>query len=88
MKGMGLQKIRLFDCSIFIDHSPGVSFLLNLNLDRKDYKDCTLSMQRDGNMVLYHPEKGALWSSKEYLKDKLCLKGMTLTKEGELICQE
>lgn len=81
---LGLQKLRLFDCSLFIDHSPTHSSILNIN----DYKDCTLSMQRDGNMVIYHPEKGALWSSKEYLKDKLCLKGMTLTKEGELVCQD
>lgn len=81
---LGLQKLRLFDCSIFIDHSPTHSSILNIN----DYKDCTLSMQRDGNMVIYHPEKGAIWSSKDYLEGKSCLKGMTLTTKGELVCQD
>lgn len=49
---------------------------------------CTLSMQRDGNLVMYHPEKGALWSSKDEI-GKLCPKGITLTQnKGKIVCQE
>lgn len=49
---------------------------------------CVLSMQRDGNLVMYHPEKGALWSSKDEI-GKLCPKGITLTQnKGKIVCQE
>lgn len=47
---------------------------------------CVLAMQHDGNLVMYHPEKGAVWASREKLA-KLCPLGVTVTTEGELACQ-
>jgi hypothetical protein len=55
--------------------------------DASNSEGCILTMQRDGNMVMYHPEKGAVWSSQEHLKGQLCPKGIKLTKDNKLTCQ-
>lgn len=47
---------------------------------------CVLAMQHDGNLVMYHPEKGAVWASRDKL-GKLCPLGVTVTKQRELVCQ-
>jgi hypothetical protein len=48
---------------------------------------CTLSMQRDGNLVIYHPKKGAVWASRDHLNNRLCMLGITVHKDGYLDCQ-
>jgi hypothetical protein len=48
---------------------------------------CTLSMQRDGNLVIYHPKKGAVWASRDHLDNRLCMLGITVNKDGYLDCQ-
>lgn len=48
---------------------------------------CTLSMQRDGNLVIYHPKKGAVWASRDHLDNRLCMLGITVNKDGHLDCQ-
>lgn len=47
---------------------------------------CVLAMQYDGNLVMYHPEKGAVWASRDKLA-KLCPLGVTVTEQRELACQ-
>lgn len=48
---------------------------------------CVLSMQHDGNLVLYHPEKGAVWASRDAI-GKLCPKGVTIPRNTmKLACQ-
>lgn len=73
------HKFKLNKC-VFTMMSSSINFAFP-----HDLNDCVITMQRDGNMVLYHPENGALWSSKDSIK-KLCPKGITLTKGGVMIC--
>lgn len=48
---------------------------------------CVLSMQHDGNLVLYHPDKGAVWASRDAI-GKLCPKGVTIPRNTmKLACQ-
>lgn len=48
---------------------------------------CTLSMQRDGNLVMYHPEKGAVWSLRDGELKKACPLGVTVNQQnGQLEC--
>jgi hypothetical protein len=47
--------------------------------------DCRLAMQFDGNLVLYHQEKGVLWSSIDQGMSP-CKNGMTINEKGFLQC--
>lgn len=82
---IGDWKILLNECLVHIQkaNGEGTRWAHGAGLE-----GCALSMQRDGNLVLYHPEKGALWSSKDEI-GKLCPKGITLTQnKGKIVCQE
>jgi hypothetical protein len=46
---------------------------------------CTLSMQRDGNLVMYHPE-GAVWALRDSELKKTCPFGITVNEHGALEC--
>jgi hypothetical protein len=48
---------------------------------------CILSMQRDGNLVMYRPE-GAVWSLRDSELKKTCPLGVTVDqRNGQLECQ-
>jgi hypothetical protein len=48
---------------------------------------CTLSMQRDGNLVMYHPKKGAVWALRDSELKKTCPLGVTVNQQnGQLEC--
>lgn len=82
---IGDWKILLKQCLVCIqkENGEGTRWLHGAGLE-----GCALTMQRDGNLVLYHPEKGALWASKDEI-GKLCPKGITLTQlSGKMVCQE
>lgn len=82
---IGDWKILLNECLLHTQkaNGEGIHWAHGAGLE-----GCTLSMQRDGNLVLYHPEKGALWASKDEI-GKLCPKGITLTQnKGKMVCQE
>lgn len=87
------QDIKLGDYELFLTKSCRIH-IIDSKLDvinRYGPTDlnngqCTLSMQRDGNLVLYHPEKGAVWASRDQF-GKHCPLGVTVTKDGELDCQ-
>lgn len=70
--------IHVISPQLALDSTYGVPDLNN--------GQCTLSMQRDGNLVLYHPEKGAVWASRDHF-GKHCPLGVTVTKDGKLDCQ-
>jgi hypothetical protein len=81
---LGENVIRFRRCRFNVEKAEQQRTFLN---GASDSEGCTLTMQRDGNMVMYHPEKGAVWSSRELLKGQMCPKGITLTKKGKLACQ-
>lgn len=87
------QEIKLGDYELFLTKSCRIH-IIDSKLDSingygpidLNNGQCTLSMQRDGNLVLYHPEKGAVWASRDHF-GKHCPLGVTVTKDGELDCQ-
>lgn len=53
---------------------------------KKHSGPCIIAMQHDGNLVMYHPEKGAVWASRDAWK-RTCPWGVT-AKDGRLDCYE
>lgn len=80
-------KLDFDQCSITILRPVGHGIASVGVISAIGFDNCVLAMQRDGNLVLYHTEKSALWASKNEI-GKLCPKGITLTQEGGIICAE
>jgi len=77
-------QLVLNNCLLIIKKPSGEGYVYRA--DTHMDSNCILTMQRDGNMVMYHLDQGAVWASKDHI-GKLCPKGITLTKKGNIVCQ-
>lgn len=83
---LGTHSLHVKACGIYVIAPDGT---IRWKFPASGDSGCTLAMQRDGNLVLYHPSKGPMWMSGDHNDFSACKKGVTLTRvHGRLVCQE
>ena len=79
---LGNYRLNIDECRVYLQSGQSTRDII----DFPEKLGCILTMQRDGQLKLYSKEGGApLWSSSF---DPPCLKGLTVSNKGTLVCQQ
>lgn len=83
---LGKYHLAVIGCAVHVtDKNQQLWAAYNSN---RSTGPCILSMQHDGNLVLYQPGIGAAWSLREHSDvNEPCLHGVTTNQNGRLLCQ-
>jgi hypothetical protein len=86
---LGDYNLILVDCQLYLKNVEKMRPVPHQRQEEKTKTGCVLAMQLDGDLVMYHEKEGRLWSTSELWKEnpEKCTKGVTVSTNGGIICQ-